>query len=209
MTAAGLVEDVVLAGTVGAHAASPTPSASSCSASVDDAHRRGQGRRRRPGASEHHGGRGGHLDLIGTVTAVGADSVTIKTATATIKYAVTGSSDIHKNGEAALKDLTVGDALTFSVEDTNAEADRQVARQGRGQEHACRPQRLLQQQHPQRRRVARVLRPHRPQPRPGGAGATAGESRATSARGCPTADRVRPAASPTTQQPTPAEAGRA
>lgn len=51
------------------------------------------------------------LPKSGTVTAVGSDSVTID-GTA---YAVTASSDIDKNGEATLADLTVGDKVTFST----------------------------------------------------------------------------------------------
>jgi hypothetical protein len=65
------------------------------------------------------GGPGGALSSSGTVTAVGASSVTIKTSTATTTYAVTSSSDIDKNGEAALSDLAVGDAVTFSTVTTN------------------------------------------------------------------------------------------
>ncbi len=46
--------------------------------------------------------------------------MTIKTTTATTEYGVTSASDVDKNGEAALKDLAVGDAVTFSVDSTNA-----------------------------------------------------------------------------------------
>jgi Cu/Ag efflux protein CusF len=52
----------------------------------------------------------------GTVTAVGAHSVTIKTSTGTKTYAVTSSSDIDKNGEAELSDLKVGDRVRFDTE---------------------------------------------------------------------------------------------
>jgi hypothetical protein len=61
------------------------------------------------------GGRFGGLARSGTVTAVGTSSVTIKTASGTTAYAVTGTSDIDKNGEAKLSDLKVGDAVRFST----------------------------------------------------------------------------------------------
>lgn len=51
------------------------------------------------------------LGKSGTVTAVGAHSVTISGTT----YAVTSSSDIDKNGEATLSSLAVGDRVTFST----------------------------------------------------------------------------------------------
>lgn len=55
----------------------------------------------------------------GTVTAVGTNSVTIKTGTATTTYGVTADSDIDKNGEAKLGDLKVGDAVTFDTQTVN------------------------------------------------------------------------------------------
>lgn len=51
------------------------------------------------------------LPKSGTVTAVGASSVTIDGTT----YAATSSSDIDKNGEATLSSLAVGDTVTFST----------------------------------------------------------------------------------------------
>jgi len=51
----------------------------------------------------------------GTVTAVGAKSVTIKSGTSTKTYAVDANSDIDKNGEAKLADLKSGDAVHFAV----------------------------------------------------------------------------------------------
>ena len=65
------------------------------------------------------GGPGGPLAESGTVTAVGSGDVTIKTSTATTTYAVTSTSDIDKNGEAALSDLVVGDAVRFSTVTSN------------------------------------------------------------------------------------------
>ena len=51
------------------------------------------------------------LTKSGTVTAVGAGSVTIDGTS----YVVTANSDIDKNGEATLSDLKVGDKVTFAV----------------------------------------------------------------------------------------------
>ena len=89
-----------------------------------------------PEAQEHHDGQHA-LDLSGTITAVGTSSVTIKTATATTVYAVTSACDIDKNGEAALKDLAVGDAVTFSVDGTNT---KQIDKLHAGDEIKNRPQ---------------------------------------------------------------------
>ena len=62
------------------------------------------------------------LALSGTVTAVGSNSVTIKTATSTAEYVVDANSDIDKNGEAKLADLKMGDAVTFNTVTTNGKA---------------------------------------------------------------------------------------
>jgi hypothetical protein len=104
--------------------------ASGCGTTTEDAHPGDNGADGVPEAQERHGGHRGHgghgghpghgLDLAGTVTAVGSATVTIKTGTTTTVYAVTSSSDIDKNGEAVLSDLAAGDAVTFSVDDTNA-----------------------------------------------------------------------------------------
>jgi hypothetical protein len=51
------------------------------------------------------------LPLSGTVTAVGASTVTIGTTI----YTVSSTSDIDKNGESTLSSLAVGDAVTFST----------------------------------------------------------------------------------------------
>jgi hypothetical protein len=45
--------------------------------------------------------------------------VTIQTSSGTTTYAVTSTSDIDKNGEASLSDLSVGDAVTFSAVTSN------------------------------------------------------------------------------------------
>ena len=55
------------------------------------------------------------LSKTGTVTAVGTASVTIGGTV----YAVDSSSDIDKNGKAALSDLAVGDAVRFSTVTTS------------------------------------------------------------------------------------------
>jgi Cu/Ag efflux protein CusF len=62
------------------------------------------------------------LALSGTVTAVGSNSVTIKTSTATTEYVVDSKSDIDKNGEAKLADLKVGDVVHFSTVTTSGKA---------------------------------------------------------------------------------------
>ena len=51
----------------------------------------------------------------GTVTSVGTNSVTIKSAAGTKTYAVDANSDIDKSGEATLSDLKAGDAVHFAV----------------------------------------------------------------------------------------------
>src|SRR4051794_18562391 len=63
---------------------------------------------------QFHGGFHG-LDHTGTVTAVGASSVTIKESAGTTAYAVNANSDIDKNGEGKLSDLKAGDAVRFNV----------------------------------------------------------------------------------------------
>jgi len=73
-----------------------------------------------PPSSQCQGGhRGPHLNLSGTVTAVGSSSVTIKTGSGTTTYQVDANSDIDKNGEAQLSSLKVGDAVRFSVRGGN------------------------------------------------------------------------------------------
>lgn len=112
----GVVAGAVVGTTVLSNAAttSSTPSSSSGSSSSNSSPN---------GATEPNrgggGGFGGGLDLSGTVSAVGASSVTIKTSTGTVQYAVSSSSDIDKNGEAKLSSLAVGDAVTFSVDTVN------------------------------------------------------------------------------------------
>ena len=51
----------------------------------------------------------------GTVTAVGSDTVTIKTSTATTTFSTTSTSRIDKNGKATLADVKVGDTVFFST----------------------------------------------------------------------------------------------
>ena len=116
---AGLLAGALLATAIGAQAAttSPTTSGSTGTTATADPHPGDNGADGVPEAQEQHGpgGRGGALDLSGTVTAVGTSSVTIKTSSGTTVYTVTGSSDIDKNGEATLSQLKAGDAVRFSV----------------------------------------------------------------------------------------------
>jgi len=106
--AGGVITSGLAFGAMSANAATtPTPSAASAAATTDA-----------PAPSGTSHGHGHGLNLSGTVTAVGTGSVTIKTATATTEYAVSATSDIDKNGEAALGDLVVGDAVTFSTTTT-------------------------------------------------------------------------------------------
>ena len=51
----------------------------------------------------------------GTVTAVGSETVTIKTSTATTTFTTTSTSRIDKNGKATLADVKVGDTVFFST----------------------------------------------------------------------------------------------
>jgi hypothetical protein len=123
---AGLVAGALLATTLGAQAATTSPSVSTTTSSTTtaDPHPGDNGADGVPEANEvhggHDGGHGGALALSGTVTAVSASSVTIKTSTATTAYSVTSASDIDKNGEATASALIVGDKVTFSVDGTNA-----------------------------------------------------------------------------------------
>jgi hypothetical protein len=110
LVGAGVVAGAVIGATALSSAATssstPTSSASSSTSSSGE-------------ANETHRGGGHGLDLSGTVTAVGTSSVTIKTSTGTVQYAVSTSSDIDKNGESTLSKLVVGDAVTFSVDTVN------------------------------------------------------------------------------------------
>ena len=124
----GLIAGGVLATAIGAQAAtsgsgssgSSSSSSSSSSTASADPHPGDNGADGMPESQEVHGGHGGALELSGTVTAVGTNSVTIKTSTATTSYPVTSASDIDKNGEASLAKLTVGDKVTFSVDSAKA-----------------------------------------------------------------------------------------
>lgn len=126
LAAAGLVAGVVLAGALGAQAATSTPSptttAGTSSSPSIDAHPGDNGADGVAESSEVHGGgdHGRGLDLSGTVTAVGASTISIKTNTATTTYTVTSSSDLDKNGEATLSSFKAGDAVRFSLSDTSA-----------------------------------------------------------------------------------------
>gem|GEM_PF-2410241 len=120
---AGLVAGAVLAATLGAQAAiTPTPTTTgSSSSTAADPHPGDNGADGVAESKEVHGGggRGGTLDLSGTVASKGSNTVTIKTSAGTTVYSVTSSSDIDKNGEAALSSVAVGDGVTFSVDSSN------------------------------------------------------------------------------------------
>lgn len=110
---AGGVVGGVLAATIGASAGAPAASGGSPAATGGYAP---------PPASYAAAGPDGRRQgpprpamQDGTVTAVGADTVGIKTAAGTKTYAVDGNSDIDKNGEAKLSDLVVGDAVHFAL----------------------------------------------------------------------------------------------
>lgn len=99
---AGGAAGVVIASTVGAGAATTT------SPGVTDS------------SSSSNSGHGYHIPANrGTVSAVGTNSVTIRTTAGTTTYGVTSTSDIDKNGEAQLSNLAVGDAVTFNTETVN------------------------------------------------------------------------------------------
>lgn len=125
---AGCAAGAIIAGSVSAGAATTngtaTTSTSSGSSSTNSSSSTDPDTGSRPVGAPPEGGprpgRGGHaLDLTGTVTAVGTNSVTIKTSTATVTYGVTSASDIDKNGEATLRDLAVGDAVRFDTTTAN------------------------------------------------------------------------------------------
>jgi hypothetical protein len=120
LVAAGVVSGAILAGTFSAGAATSTttPQYGQSGQSTGPGVQENDGI---PEAQEHHGG---FLDQTGTVTAVGGDSVTIKTSTATTTYKVDSSSDIDKNGEAQLSNLVVGDAVRFSVRSGTTTIDK-------------------------------------------------------------------------------------
>jgi hypothetical protein len=110
---AGAVAGGVLAATVGAFAGTPsgTPAGAPPAAGTYGAP---------PAAYAASGPDGDHRGprppmQAGTVTAVGTNSVTIKSPAGTKTYAVDAHSDIDKNGEAKLSDLKVGDAVHFAV----------------------------------------------------------------------------------------------
>jgi hypothetical protein len=81
----------------------------------------------RGGYDDHDGRLGDHRGpggyglpgATGTVTAVGSDSVTIKSPSGTKTYPVTSASDIDKYGEATLADLKSGDKVWFDTTTVN------------------------------------------------------------------------------------------
>jgi hypothetical protein len=72
----------------------------------------------RPGVGDDHGfgGRDGEQHVQGTLTAVGAASITVKTSSGTTSYPITSSTQILRNGSpATLPDLKVGDPVEVHV----------------------------------------------------------------------------------------------
>ncbi|HEY8728536.1 MAG TPA: hypothetical protein VIL94_03065 [Acidothermaceae bacterium] len=57
----------------------------------------------------------GVMPQTGTVTAVGSDTVTIKTSTATTTFSTTSTTRIDKDGTATLADVKVGDTVFFNT----------------------------------------------------------------------------------------------
>src|SRR5437763_14510517 len=98
LVAAGGIAGAITAATMSAGAAtSPSPSPSTGGSIPGYA----------PGHGDCHRGGMHALAQTGTVTAVGSNSVTIRTSSGTHTYGVTNNSDIDKNGEAKLSDLKV------------------------------------------------------------------------------------------------------
>jgi len=103
----GAVAGGVLAVTLGASASSPPASTTGPTSYAATGPARGGG----PDGRLHGFG----AMQAGTVTAVGAKSVTIKGPGAAKSYAVDANSDIDKNGEAKLSDLSAGDTVRFAL----------------------------------------------------------------------------------------------
>ena len=114
LIAGGALAGGILASTVGASASNSTTAAETAASSPA------------PAASSPSPGQGKRPDfagaprlkqLTGTVTAVGSDTVTIKTSTATTTYSVTSTShiSINETGPGALSGVKVGDTVFFST----------------------------------------------------------------------------------------------
>ncbi len=109
----GLAGGGILGASLSANAATPSTSAtgtSSASTGTSSGASTGTSSSTAPAPGTGMGTPPG-LPLSGTVTAVGASTVTIGTT----PYPVTSTSDIDKNGEATLSSLAVGDSVTFST----------------------------------------------------------------------------------------------
>jgi hypothetical protein len=69
-----------------------------------------------PGGFGPAGGVAGEQHLIGTLTAIGNSTVTVKSATGTATYKITSTTQIVRNGSAAtLSQLKVGDPVVVHV----------------------------------------------------------------------------------------------
>jgi hypothetical protein len=123
LLAGGAAIGAVLAGTLSAGAASPSPTPSSSTSE-----RGGPGVQENDGipeSQEHHGGHGGHaLDLTGTVASVGTGTLAITTTSGKTTYTVDSASDIDKNGESQLSSLVVGETVHYSVRNGTKTIDK-------------------------------------------------------------------------------------
>jgi hypothetical protein len=125
LVAAGVIAGAVLAGTVRAGAATLTGNSNPSNGGTVAGQYGGPGVQENDGIPESQEHHGGALSLTGTVTAVGSDSVTIKTSTgATTTDKVDTNSDIDKSGEAKLSDLKSGDAVRYSVRSGTTTIDK-------------------------------------------------------------------------------------
>jgi hypothetical protein len=116
LIAGGALAGGILASTVGASASNSTTAASAAEAAVSSP---------APAASSAAPGRGNRPNFVGprvkqltgTVTAVGTDTVGIKTSTATTTYSVTSTShiSINETGPGALSGVKIGDTVFFST----------------------------------------------------------------------------------------------
>src|SRR5450755_2374090 len=116
LIAGGALAGGILASTVGASASSSTTAASAAEAAVSSP---------APAASSPSPGQGNRPNFVGprlkqltgTVTAVGTDTVGIKTSTATTTYSVTSTShiSINETGPGALSGVKIGDTVFFST----------------------------------------------------------------------------------------------
>lgn len=112
LVGAGVVTGGILAGTLSAGASTSGSAKAAPAASWSTSPSTAE-----PMPDGPHGGMG-RLAQTGTVTAVGASSVTVRTATATTTFQVTSASTVVKNGAAGLAGVKVGDTVRFGTTTT-------------------------------------------------------------------------------------------